>query len=394
MISPLITYPYLVRVLGKELYGLVITAQVLASFFSIFIDFGFKSVSARHISINRNNTEKLSEILSSIIIVRVIIWFISLVVYTIIIGNVSTYRGHFWLFIFAYGITFNELLFPQFFFQGIEKMKYISIIRILIKSIFIILTFFVVKDPAHYYVVPLLTSIGYFIGGVIAIIIIFKFESIRFKIPKREKLIEYSKDAFPIFLTDVICSIKDKFNYIILGSMVGMSEVVIYDLGAKLNKLIVQPMGIIKTVLFPKIAKERNVKLFLNSAALTFFFTLSLVIVTNIFLPQIVKLFLNDHLETLLPIRLFLITPLVLTLSSYIAGNLLIAFGYNKYILYSIIITTVVYLGSLIIFYSTNRLNNVTVFVGIALASYTAEFIYRVFKSIKILNYERIKTNI
>ena len=66
LVSPLITYPYLVRVLGKELYGWVITAQIIASYCSILVDFGFKRVSARHVAVFRDNKEKLSEIISTI----------------------------------------------------------------------------------------------------------------------------------------------------------------------------------------------------------------------------------------------------------------------------------------------------------------------------------------
>ena len=55
LIAPLITYPYLVRVLGTELYGWVITAQVTASYASIIIDFGFRRVSAKYVASVRDN---------------------------------------------------------------------------------------------------------------------------------------------------------------------------------------------------------------------------------------------------------------------------------------------------------------------------------------------------
>lgn len=66
VLVPLAIYPYLVRVLGKELYGYVITAQVVASYASVFVNFGFRTVSARFVSIYREDKEKLSEILSSV----------------------------------------------------------------------------------------------------------------------------------------------------------------------------------------------------------------------------------------------------------------------------------------------------------------------------------------
>ena len=113
ILAPLLTYPYLVRVLGSDLYGWVITAQIVASYGSILVDFGFKSVSAKHVSIHRENKAKLSEIVSSILTIRFFLWLCSLIVYMGIIRFIPLYREHFWLFFFSFGITFNELLFPQ-----------------------------------------------------------------------------------------------------------------------------------------------------------------------------------------------------------------------------------------------------------------------------------------
>ena len=60
LIAPLITYPYLVKVLGRDLYGWVITAQVTASYCSVLVDFGFKRISARHIAKNVDNPLKIT----------------------------------------------------------------------------------------------------------------------------------------------------------------------------------------------------------------------------------------------------------------------------------------------------------------------------------------------
>jgi Membrane protein involved in the export of O-antigen and teichoic acid len=281
--APLITYPYLIRVLGKELYGLVITAQVVASYCSIIVRFGFDNVSAKHVSIARDDKNKLSEIFSSVQTVRLILWILSFFVYVGIILLVPIYKENFFLFLLSFGATFNELLFPQFIFQGIEKMKYTSILNIIIRSIFILLIFLCVKRPEDYLLVPLLNSIGYLIGGVISLYIIIHKERIVLKRPQFSTMTFYTKDAFSIFATDMVTSIKDKFNYLLVGSFLGMGEVVIYDLGSKFTNVLVKPGTIVGTVLFPKMAKEKNIRLFKKAAVLSFFVTLGLVLILNIF---------------------------------------------------------------------------------------------------------------
>lgn len=392
MLAPLLTYPYLIRVLGKELYGWVIMAQVIASYGSILVDFGFKSVSAKHVSVYRDDKVKLSEIVSSILTLRFFLWLISLVIYLGIIYCIPSYRNHLWLFLFSFGITFNELLFPQFYFQGVERMKYIAVLNITIRSVFVILTFFLIKKAGDYVFVPLLLSVGYLIGGTVALYIIFFCDKLKYRRPSYSDMKYYFKDASPIFFTDVICTIKDKLNYILLGAWVGVNNVVVYDLGSKFTNVILKPSGIVGTVLFPKIAKERNIALFRKVAIALLGGIFLLVVLLNLFLPEVVSFFMKEEID-LLPIRLYLFAPVIVGLSGYIASNLIIALGYNKYILYSIVITTVIYLALLAIMYVCGYLNSVISFVVLTLLSYLGELIYRLVITFKIMKYENNREN-
>lgn len=384
LLTPLITYPYLTRVLGTELYGLVITAQVLASYAMIIVKFGFDDVSARYVSIHREEKKELAGIMSSIMAMRIVLWIASLGVYLSIVLLVPIYRNHFMLFFYSFGITFSTLLFPQFFFQGIEKMKYITAISVLIQSVFIILTFIVIKKPADYVYVPLLHAIGYLIGGIVALLIISKGYGINFHIPTRKQSLFYLKDALPLFATDAVCTIKDKLNYLLLGVFVNMSDVVIYDIGSKLTNIAIKPLQIINTVIFPKMAKDKNNKQFKKFGVLIFVCIMLLTIGINIFLHPIVYFLIGKDVP-LLPIRLYLLSPLFLGLGSYIGHCLIVARGYNRFMFYSILLTTTIYLLLLVTLLFTHHLNTIMVFIGLTVASYFVELLYRIYISRKIL---------
>lgn len=382
--SPLITYPYLTRVLGLELYGWVITAQIISSYFSIIIGFGFNAISAKHISIYRNDKKKLSEIVSSILVIRFFLWIVLLLVYIALILSISSYRKHFLLFAFSYLLTFNELLFPQFYFQGIERMKFITIINIIIRSIFILLTFIVVKERADYVFVPFILSIGYFIGGGLSLYIIFFRHNLHFLFPDIPILKYYANDASLICATQIFTTIKDKLNYILLGAFVGMSDVTVYDMGSKLCNLLTQITGVINTVTFPKMAINRNDKLFKKVLIIIFILALVEFVGANAFLPQLVSLLTNVEVE-LNSIRLYLLAPLFLSVSSFISTNFLIARGYNLYIFKSIVTTTMFYLLFIAILYFTGNLNSIISFVCVTVGSYFVELLYRVMVVKKII---------
>lgn len=388
LLAPLITYPYLVRILGMELYGMVITAQVLASYASILIDFGSNSVCAKHVSLNRDNKDKLSEIISSVLVARVALWGVCFVIYSTIVMLLPAYREYWVLFFLTYGLTLNDVLFPQFFFQGIEQMKYSTIVNVLFKLIFIVLVFLVVNSSEDYLWVPILYTIGYMAGGIFALWIIFSKMKIRFIIPTRQQIGMYVKDSLPLLGTDLICTIKDKLNYLLLGSFSGMANVVVYDLGMKIYGLASKPAGIINIVFFPRSAKTKNIKQF--NQVLCGIVLLDLVIIglVNIFLPYIVEFFLHEQVE-LLPLRLFTLAPLFSTTSAFIISNMCIAYGYSRYALYSICVTTAGYIAILITFYFTHFLSNLYAFVLLAVISYFIEFLYRVFLYRKVINKEK-----
>ena len=99
--------------------------------------------------------------------------------------------------------------------------------------------------------------------------------------------------------------------------------------------------------------------------------------------------FLHEECD-LLPIRLFLIGPLILSVSYVISNNLFVAFGYKRYMFYSILVTTSVYVICLLLAFLTGNMNTIMTFITISLVSYSSELIYRVWKMRFIINKEII----
>lgn len=378
LIAPLITYPYLVNVLGRELYGLVITAQVLVSYFSILIDFGSNSIAARYVALRKQNSSLLSDLISCILSARFYLWCISLVLYVLLVSLVSTYRDHFLLFLLMFGMTLNDLLFPQFFFQGIEKMKHITIVNLVIKSLFICLVFLFVSRPDDYVLVPVFYSMGYLMGGIIALYIIIKKYRISIKLESISKVIPYVKDCSPLLAKELISTVKDKLNIFFVGRYIGMADVVVYDLGVKFISIFARPVNIIGTVLLPRFARNPNRNAQKYVIYFSFLFSLVLIVFANIFLKEIVFFFIHEDVD-LLPLRLILIAPLMLSISQCIGYNYILANGFNKLMLWSIIAATSTYCVSLIFVLVSGMESNILSFIVIALLSYSAELIYRIY---------------
>ena len=130
MALPFVALPYLIRTVGANNYGLVIFAQTIISYFVIFINFGLDISAVKDVAENRDNPEKLNIVVSSVLLIKLILLIIAFTVLSVALILIPTLREHYLLYLFAFLTCFSEVLFPVWFFLGIEKMKYLAWIRI------------------------------------------------------------------------------------------------------------------------------------------------------------------------------------------------------------------------------------------------------------------------
>jgi PST family polysaccharide transporter len=90
--------PYLVRVLGVEKFGLVAFAQSFIMFFNILVDFGFSLSATREISVNRDNQEKITEIYSSVMIIKFVLIILSFLIMNGIVFSFEKFSPEWKLF--------------------------------------------------------------------------------------------------------------------------------------------------------------------------------------------------------------------------------------------------------------------------------------------------------
>ena len=216
-IFPLITLPYLVRVLGLEKFGLIAFAQAFISYFQILTDYGFNLSATREISIHRENKEKVSEIFSAVMIIKFFLLLVSLIIMTAIVFSFNKFRQEKLIYFLTFGMVLGQTLFPIWLFQGLEKMKYITFLNILAKLIFTLAIFILIKNTSDYIYAPLLNSLGYIIAGLAALWIIIKDFDVKFNIPIFEKLNFYLKDGWIFFKTNAFISAYRGTNVFILG---------------------------------------------------------------------------------------------------------------------------------------------------------------------------------
>ena len=324
LITPLITYPYLVKTLGEVMYGTVVFAQAVVTYFNIIVVFGFNFTAARDVSLHRDNPKKLNEIISAVTIIKTLFLIISLSLISCYMFYTS--KMDYSLYYLSFWICVNEILFPTWFFQGIEEMKYITFINFGIRILFIGMIFIYIKSPSDYLFFPLLNGIGSLLAGIISFFLLYRRYKLQLiKIPLKT-LIEYVKSSYHLFISNVSIQIYVNANKIIIGHFLGMREVTYYDLAEKITNMGKIPQSMISQVLYPKISLEKN-SVFLRKV-------LKGSILMNVFLYLIVFLFSNQIVAYFggneMVLRILFLTVPIIGISNVLMVLTLLPFGYNK----------------------------------------------------------------
>ena len=288
-ILPLISFPYLVRVIGMEKYGLLAFANVTITYFFIITDYGFNLSATRQISIFRNDSKKVSEIFSAVMSIKIILMLISMLLLGLLIFAFDKYRCDYEIYFFSFGMVVGQVLFPIWFFQGMERMKYITYLNVLAKLIFTISIFVFVIEEKDFYKVPLLNAIGFILSGLLSLVLVKKQFKIKFQIQPNSIIKEQLKDGWYIFTSRIYVSLYSTTNLFLLGVMTNNTIVGYYTVADRIISITCRLFSIINQTVYPHMAKlkETNYDQFL----LFFKKTTQVFLLSSFFLFSILFIF-------------------------------------------------------------------------------------------------------
>jgi len=363
-ILPLITLPYLVRVLGPEKFGLIAFAQSFIQYFNILTDYGFNLSATREISIHRDNKEKVSEIFSSVMIIKFGLLVFSFIIMGVIVFSFEKFKKDWLIYYLTFGMVVGQCLFPVWFFQGIEKMKYITFLNIIAKLIFTSCVFIFVRQVSDYIYVPLINSTGFMMAGVLAIWIIIKDWKIKLCLNLKNILLML-KLSFQFFLSRAVISLYTNTNSVVVGLFLGYKEVAYYDIAYKIVNIIRQPWDILNTTVYPYVSKKRNIKLLKNILKISLIISLTILIIFKILAEDTIPyIFGTKMLKSVYYSKILIFILPLISVHIFLGSSVLVAQGLYKYFNLSNILASIFYLlflGILIIF---NKVSLILIIYG------------------------------
>ena len=342
-IFPLVTLPYLVRVLGAEKYGLVNFAAAFAVYFTIITDYGFNLSATQEISVNRENPNRVSEIFSSVFTIKMLLFILSSVMFFIVVLVFPIFKENLILFIVTFLGVLGTALFPLWFYQGIERMKYILIISVSVRLITTILIFVLIKSENDFIKFAGLNTVTQFAIGIIGLQFALNKFGLKYRFPNKTLIIQQLKSGWNLFLSTISINLYTTSNVFILGLFAPANVVGYYAAADKIRMAFQGILSPMSQSVFPYVNKmlsesyERfisfNKKLF--KIALTVGAIISVMLF--LFAEPIVNIILGkDYGPSILVLRIIACLPMVIFLSNVLGIQTMLPL--NKHKSFSIIL--------------------------------------------------------
>lgn len=392
-ILPLITIPYLVRVLGPDKFGLIAFAQAFVQYFIVICDYGFNLTATRKISIARANQKELSSIVSRVFTIKIIFISLSFICLVLICLMIAKFRQDMLLYIVAFGCVLGNAFFPSWFFQGIEKMKFIAVLNIISKAIFTVFIFILVQEKSDYHKVVGLNSMAQIIVTLIALYIVFKTYKVKFYIPALTEIVDELKDGWHVFLALIASSLYTTTNTFILGIFTNNTMVGYYSAGERIVKAVQWLLMPVWQTIYPHISRlsiesKGKALIFIRKVTgLVILFTLATSFSLLFFAPQISAIILGKQFEkSIIIIQILSFIPLITGLGNIFGTQTMLNFGLKE------TFTKIIITGSIInVFLSVILVLNFQ-YIGISISMLFTEtiitillFAYLYFNGINLL---------
>lgn len=351
---PLITLPYLTRVLGPANFGLTALGAALALYFYVITEYGFAVTGTRQVAIVQDKPAEVWRVYSAVMACKLTLMALCFLALVGVVSAVPKLREHSLLYIVSFLQVVGWGLSPNWLFQGLQRMRFIAYSDYGAKIISVMLIFLFVRRQSDYVIAAALQSGGFVISSLIGLIIVFSMLRIRLVLPRIGEMREAMVRGWPVFLSMASLTAMNSSNTVILGMITTPDQVGFLSAASRLITAARALTNPITTAVYPhmsRLAAQDRVeavrvlrKQLLWTAAPFLVITIGMAL----FSPLAVRiLYGKAYAETGVLLRIMSLTPFIHAVSMCFGTYYMLAFGYEKQ--WSKIITSMVVLNFVVL---------------------------------------------
>lgn len=359
---PLITFPYVSRVLGPNNLGIVNFVDGIISYFVLFSMLGVTTIGIREISKNRNDKQKLSEVFSSLVAITGLTTIVAIIVLVICIYAIPNFSDKKEvMFCGMLRLAFNFLLI-EWFYKGLENFRYITLRALLVRLAYVIAIFIFVRNAESYTEYYLCLVAMTVVNALINFAYSKKFVRFSFQNLQIKK---YIKPSLVLLGYGLLTSLYTTFNIAYLGFVSTDAQVGYYTTATKLYSICIALFTAFTGVMLPRMShiistgdKEHFKTLIKKSNEALLSFTIPVIFFAAYFAEEIILLISGPaYGGAVLPFRIVLPLVFIIGYEQILVIQTLMPLGKDRIILRNSIVGALVGVGLNIILVKTLQAN-------------------------------------
>jgi len=256
----LVSMPLLIDSIGVDQFGLVNLSLSVIILLNILVGFGYNLSAPRDVAINHKNRGKLSHLVSNIIFSKLILASIAAVIILVAVFGLNLFREYQVILVFSALLLFSEATIPLWFFQGLEKMKMISMANVFSKLLFLLgIVLFIHRPEQAKWVNFILGGSGLMMNLFILFYIHFQL-NVRFYKPKFLQIFQSLRENLLLFLSNLASHISINGGLIILSFFATAETLGMFSLAERITMVLRMLPALVIQAIYPNASKlyEKN----------------------------------------------------------------------------------------------------------------------------------------
>ncbi len=246
ILLPMLSVPYVVRIIGPEKFGLINYSGAIIGYFIILVNYAFNLTASRRIAQNKTDNKRTNEIFNEVLGSQIILWIIAFVIFLICMVCIPVFQENNKIFIVTYLITIACVLTPDWIYQGMGDLQRLAFFNLMAKLFLTAFIFFIIRKPSDFFWQPLAFSlVQIFVTYFSLRWAMLKYKLI-VKLPSFSVIINVLNNDKNIFFTSILINLYTTTNIVILGSLSSKTEVGYFSAAQKFiilsQSLIVMPL--------------------------------------------------------------------------------------------------------------------------------------------------------
>lgn len=341
-IFPLITIPYISRVLLVEGNGYVSFATSVLTYFTMFASLGIPSYGIRVCAQVRDNKIQLSRVVHELFIINVITTLIVSAIFVVTLFTVPQFKEQQTLLWINSATLVLNTIGVSWLYSALEQYSYITVRSLIVKALSIILMFIFVRQQSDYILYGAILVIATGGSNILNFIHLRKFIYMK---PVGNYHFKYHlKPVFIFFASTAAYNVYTNMDTLMLGFMRSTDEVGIYHISLKIQSVLVLVVTSLGAVMMPRLSyyvvnkMEAEFKTIIaKSFNFVVLFAVPIIAYSILFAKDIILLLSGEaFLRAVLPMQILMPTLLFIGLSGITGNQILVPEEKEKLLLISI----------------------------------------------------------